>query len=113
MKCSGMVRDGGGDKWHHGLVRRLRVRVRRLHTAPGGSRVKIIRGIAEFTPERVAKSTVPSTVPRHLLSRQRTKSSLYDQVQGGWEIVVGAKAKAWTLGKLATVYAWMSSAQSF
>jgi len=42
-------------------------------TTPGGSRIKIIRGIAEFALERVAKSTVPSTVPRHLLSRRAVK----------------------------------------
>ena len=81
-------------------------------TAPGESRVKNIRGIARVC-RRELRRLPASTVPRHLLSRQRTKSSLYDQVRGGWEIVVGAKAKAWTLGKLATVYAWMSSAQSF
>ena len=83
-----------------------------VFTALGGSRVKNIRGIARVCPRELRR--VPSsTVPRHLLSRQRTKSSLYDQVRDGWETVVGAKAKAWTLGKLATEYAWMSSAQSF
>ena len=65
-------------------------------TASGESRVKNVRGI-EFARESCEEYLPSSTVPRHLLSRQRTKSSLYDQVQGGWEIVVGAKAKAWTL----------------
>ena len=108
LRCGGMGRDGGGDERHHGLVRRLRVR--RLHRLGW---IKSQERPRHRVCPRELRRVPSSTVPRHLLSRQRTKSSLYDQVRGGWEIVVGAKAKAWTLGKLAIVYAWMSSAQSF
>ena len=48
-----------------------------LCTALGGSRVKIIRSVDGVCPRELRR--VPSTMPRHLLSRQsrsRTKSSL-------------------------------------
>ena len=83
-------------------------------SAPVGSSDKIIRGHAGVTP-RELRGVPLSTVPRHLLSRQsRSRSSqAFAKDQVGGRSSSGAKVKRWTLGKLATVYAWMSSAQSF
>ena len=100
------------DERHHRSARRPRVRrskrpgwiKRQDHPRP---RRRFAKRVARSTPIHRAETSSFKAVK----IKDQVKCTIKER--GGWQIVVGAKAKAWTLGELATVYAWMSSAQLF